>query len=526
MAALGAYVTGRPVKVWLNRDEDMRQTGKRHPFFSRFRAGFSEDGELLALDVNIFSDGGFSLDLSPAVMDRALFHLDGAYHISNVRFCGRVCKTHLPSNTAFRGFGGPQGVFVVEEAINRAAERLGIDPTTLRLRNLYGPAPRNTTHFGQEVRHNRLPRIAGELLESSEYQRRAEEIARINAQNKWVKRGIGLQLVKFGISFTNAILNQAGALLHIYADGTVQLNHGGTEMGQGLHTKMLTVCAHELGVPVESVRAMPTSTEKVPNTSATAASAGSDLNGQAVRGACDTLKQRMAPVACDLLGVSAERAPMLTFAGGAVTDPERPERSITFSELAKTCWLRRVSLSATGYYSTPGIQYDPVAGRGTPFFYFAFGGAVVEVEVHGLTGEHRVIRADILHDVGDSLVPSIDKGQVEGAFVQGLGWLTCEEVLFRADGTAVTTGPSTYKIPAFGDPPLDFRVALLEQASQPEVIHGSKAVGEPPFLLAIGAITALRRAIGAFGPPRQEVDLALPATPEAILRAVERARGH
>jgi xanthine dehydrogenase large subunit len=524
LAALGAFYSRRPVKVWLNRDQDMAQTGKRHPFWARYDAGFSEDGQLLALRVDLVSDGGWSNDLSHAILDRAMFHMDNAYFLPNVEVRGRVARTNQPSNTAFRGFGGPQGMYVVEEAINRAAERLGLDPALVRQRNYYREAPGHTTHYEQPVEGNRLPRLHTELMASSEYARRREEIDQFNASSRWTKRGIGFQPVKFGISFTTSLLNQAGAFVVIYADGTVQLNHGGTEMGQGLHTKMRVVAAHELGVPLERVRVMNTATDKVPNTSATAASSGSDLNGQAVKAACEVLRERLRPIAAKLLQVEGTEAERVTFSGGKAFHASRPQRSVSFEQVTQSAYVNQVSLSATGYYRTPNIAYDRATGRGKPFHYFAFGSAVVEVEVSGLTGEHRVRRVDILHDVGSSLVPTIDKGQVEGGFIQGLGWLTCEEVLIDSKGRLLTHSPDTYKIPALGDVPEDFRVALLERAPQEDTIHGSKAVGEPPFMLAIGAVTALRHAVSAFGPPRMEVQLASPATPEAILRAVEVAR--
>ncbi len=521
MAALGAVLTRRPVKVWLNRDQDMEQTGKRHPFFTRYEAGFSEDGRLLALKAELFADGGWANDLSRSILDRALFHLDNAYFLPAVEATGRVARTNVASNTAFRGFGGPQGIFVVEEVLNRAAERLGLDPAEVRRRNLYREAPEHRTHYEQPVEGNRLPRIHAELMASSDYARRRAEIEKFNASSRWTKRGIGYMPVKFGISFTASFLNQAGALVVIYSDGSVQLNHGGTEMGQGLHTKMRAVCSHELGVAPERVRVMNTATDKVPNTSATAASSGSDLNGMAVKAACETLRERLRPVAARLLHEEAEG---LSFVGGRVFHPARPQKSVTFSEVTQAAYMAQISLSATGYYRTPDIGYDRVAGRGKPFHYFAFGAAVVEVEVSGLTGEHRLRRVDVLHDVGSSLVPNIDKGQVEGAFIQGYGWVTCEEVLFDAKGRLLTHSPDTYKIPAMGEAPEDFRVSLLERAPQDGTIHGSKAVGEPPFMLGIGAVTALRHAIAAFGPERTEVQLASPATPEAILRAVEAAR--
>ena len=519
MAALGAATTGRPVKVWLNRDEDMIQTGKRHPFLSHYEAGFDPDGVLTALRVKIYGDAGWSQDLSQPIVDRALFHLDNAYFLENVDFEGRICRTNLPSNTAFRGFGGPQGMLVVEDALSRYAERTGRDPAEVRRLNYYGASPRDRAPYGQEISDCRLETIHRQLMDSSDYADRRAEIEAHNATRTFTKRGLAFQPVKFGISFTKSILNQAGAFVLIYTDGTVQLNHGGTEMGQGLHTKMIAICAHELGVMPEAIRVMHTATDKVPNTSATAASSGSDLNGQAVAAACREIRARMTPVAAELLDAEESK---LVFCGGEVQADGA--QVLSFGQLATECWIRQISLSATGFYSTPGIAYDAEIGQGRPFYYFAYGAAVVEVELSRITGEHRVIRADILHDAGTSLVPSIDIGQVEGAFAQGLGWLTMEEVLFSETGAPLTTGPSTYKIPAVGDMPLDMRVALLERAPQPGVIHGSKAVGEPPFMLAIAVMNALRHAISSFVDGNHEVKLDPPCTPEALLRSIEELR--
>jgi xanthine dehydrogenase large subunit len=524
MAALGARVTGRPVKVWLNRDQDMAQTGKRHPFVTRYEAGFGKDGSLKALKLDIVSDGGFSNDLSRAILDRALFHSDNTYYVPALLFTGRVAKTNLPSNTAFRGFGGPQGMAVIETILARAAEVLELDPAEVRRRNFYGDAPRNLTPYWQEVKHDRMPRIWDELLASSQYAQRRSEVDTFNASNRFNKRGLAITPVKFGISFTTSFLNQAGAYVVLYSDGSVQMNHGGTEMGQGLHTKMLAICAHELGIPPRSVRAMTTATDKVPNTSATAASSGSDLNGQAVKAACETLRERLKPVAARLLGVPSESAGDILFAGGKVFLKSRPELALPFEKVTQAAYLAQVSMAATGYYRTPDITYDKAQGRGKPFHYFAYGAAVSEVELCGLTGEHRVRRVDILHDVGSSLVPTIDRGQVEGGFIQGVGWLTCEEVLFNDKGYLLTHSPDTYKIPAFGDAPLDFRVTLLENAAQPDVIHGSKAVGEPPLMLALSVVCALRHAVQAFGKKGAAVELKMPCTPEALLDAVEKAK--
>jgi xanthine dehydrogenase large subunit len=522
LAALGAWHTGRPVKVRLDRDADMIITGKRHPAWSRYRAGFDGEGRLLALDVHLYFDAGWTADLSGPILDRGLYHLDNTYFIPDLRFEGRACRTNVPSNTAMRGFGGPQGMIVVEDALNRVAERLGLDPAEVRRRNYYGGPPRNLAPYGQEVTEVRIHRIHEELLRSSDYAERRDAIDAFNENSTWVKRGIGYQPVKFGISFTKSVLNQAGALVLVYADGTVQLNHGGTEMGQGLHTKMLAVCAHELGVPMGRIRVMNTATDKVPNTSATAASSGSDINGQAVREACTIVRERMRPIAADLLEVGEAEAGRIRFEDGHCRLTQHG--SVSFEQVAQACWLNQISLSSTGFYRTPNIWYDHAKGRGKPFHYYAYGGAVTEVELNGLTGEHCIRRVDILHDVGDPLVPSVDRGQVEGGFVQGAGWLTSEEMLIDEAGKLLTVGPSTYKIPAYGDCPPDFRVRLLDRARQSNTIHGSKAVGEPPFMLAISAITALRHAIASFGQPGMEVELALPATAEALLRAVEDAR--
>jgi len=485
-AALGAHRTGRACKVWLNRDDDMSWTGKRHPLLARYRAGFDEQGKLVALDTELHINGGWSEDLSIPILDRALFHAENSTFIPHLRLFGRACRTNLPSNTAFRGFGGPQGMLIVEHALTTYAQKTGQDPAEVRARNFYVEG--QTTPYGQKLTGVRLQRIWDTLRVSSDYDARRAAIDAANAQGGSVRRGIGLQTVKFGISFTATLLNQAGALVLVYADGSVQLNHGGTEMGQGLHTKMLKVCSAELGVPLSAIRVMRTATDKIPNTSATAASSGTDLNGAAVKAACRQIRERM----------DAQRSQM---AG----EP-------SFAEVAQACWVNQISLAASGFYATPGIGYDRAAGKGRPFHYFAYGASVTEVEVDTLTGEYRVLRADVLHDVGDSIVPAIDRGQVEGGYVQGLGWLTMEEVLFDADGRLLTKGPSTYKIPAAGDAPADFRVELLDKAAQPGVIHGSKAVGEPPFMLAISAITAIRHAVGG--------DVAIPATPEAVLRAV------
>ena len=520
LAALAAHRTGRPVRVRPNRDQDMILTGKRHPFLARYKAGFETDGALRAVQVEIFANAGWSLDLSSAITDRAMFHLDNAYYLPHVDFCGRAVKTNLVSNTAFRGFGGPQGMLVMEEIIDHVARHLGLPPEAVRERNLYhGSGETNTTHYGQEIGDNRLQHIWHTLKATSDFAVRREEVLAWNATHPYHKRGLAITPVKFGISFTISHLNQAGAHVLIYQDGSVQVNHGGTEMGQGLHTKMLTIAARELGLPFDRVRVMQTRTDQVPNTSPTAASSGSDLNGQAVRAACVTLRERLAPVATDLLGHPPEDAARLVFAAGRVFHPDRPDRVLPFEEVAMKSYLARVSLAATGYYATPGIKYDHEKGRGTPFYYYACGAAVCEVEVDGFTGAHRVRRVDILHDAGRSINPGVDRGQIEGAFTQGMGWLTCEELRWDREGRLLTHAPSTYKIPAFGDTPEDFRVTLLPNAAEDKVIHGSKAVGEPPLMLAISVREAIRDAVAAFGEGTGVVDLPSPATGEAIFMA-------
>lgn len=526
LAALGAYHTGRPVKLWLSRDHDMMVTGKRHPFWARYEAGFSTEGELLGMRVEVVSNGGWAEDLSSAILDRCLFHLDNTYFIPELHFVGRVAKTNLPSNTAFRGFGGPQGAVVIEEVMNRAAEQLKLDPAQVKRRNFYGDAPRNHTPYHQRVVADRSARIFDELTASARYEERRAEIDEWNQTHPWVKRGISYQGVKFGISFTATHLNQAGALVLIYADGSVQLNHGGTEMGQGLHSKMIAICAHELGVTLEHIRIMNTATDKVPNTSATAASSGSDLNGQAVAAACRELRSRLQPVAARLFGFADadSAAGAVRFEGARVSHPERTE-TLCFEDVVEAAYFSQVSLSATGFYRTPEIHYNRDEGRGKPFHYFAYGGAVMEVEVNGLTGEHRVIALDVLHDAGRSLIPSIDRGQVEGGLIQGLGWLTREEVRFSDQGVLLTHSPDTYKIPALGDAPRHFKVDLLSAADQEGVIHGSKAVGEPPFLLGIGVLGALRHAISAYHEGGVVEALPIPCTPEAVLSSIAVARG-
>jgi xanthine dehydrogenase molybdopterin binding subunit len=529
MAALAARRSGHAVRVRFNRDQDMIITGHRHPFLAQFEVGFDKRGQIRAAKIYLTSNGGWAADLSQAVTDRALFHLDNAYYIPAVEFRGQVARTNLSSNTAFRGFGGPQGMLVIEEILDRVARRLGLAPEIVRERNLYrGRGETNTTHYGQEIENNRVQTIWQTLKKSSGLASRRKEIARWNTSHPQRKRGIAITPVKFGISFTVTNLNQAGAFVLIYQDGTVQVNHGGTEMGQGLHTNVIAIAAKELGVPVENVRVMPTSTDKVPNTSATAASCGTDLNGAAVKNACEILRERLLPIACELLKAKFGDKPKredLTFSLGFVHDRKRPKATIPFADVARKAYLSRISLSATGYYCTPGIHWDRAAGRGKPFHYFACGAAVAEVEVDGFTGMHRVLRADILHDVGDSINEGVNRGQIEGGFVQGSGWLTTEELKWDDKGRLLTHSPDTYKLPAIGDTPQIFNVNFLKNAAQNSVVFGSKAVGEPPLMLAISVREAIRDAVAAFGEPRGEAPLASPATCEAIFMAIRNRLG-
>ncbi len=539
LVALASVKTGRPVRIQLDRDLDMKLTGKRHPFHARFQVGHDRDGTLLAARVELVADGGWSLDLSQAILDRALFHLDNAYYLPAVHFTGRVAKTHVTSHTAFRGFGGPQGMLVIEEIIDRVARRTGLAPEVVRERNLYrGTGETNRTHYREDLGDNRVQELWRRVLLEAKFGDRRKAIAAWNAAHPRIKRGLAVTPVKFGISFTLTHYNQAGAYVVIYADGSVQVNHGGTEMGQGLHTKILGVAMRELGLPAASIRLMTTSTDKVPNTSATAASSGADLNGAAVAAACTALRERLAAVAARMLGKSAVAGvadPValpgsptpatgeVVFENGEVFAKSSPAVRVPFAKVCAKAYAERVSLAAAGYYRTPGIQWDWRTAEGRPFHYFACGAAVAEVEVDGYSGMHRVRRVDIVHDVGDSLNPGVDRGQIEGGFVQGMGWLTREELKWDANGRLLTHSASTYQIPAFSDAPAEFNVTLLPKATQSNTIHGSKAVGEPPLMLAFSVREAIRDAVAAFGQPGGEIRLASPATGEAILGAI-RAR--
>ncbi len=524
MVALASVRTGQPVRIQLDRDLDMMITGKRHPFYSRFSVGYDGDGMLLAAGVDLYSDGGWSLDLSQPVLDRALFHIDNGYYIPALRVTGLIAKTNVASNTAFRGFGGPQGMLVMEEIVDRVARRLGLAPEVVRGRNLYrGRGKTNTTHFLQEIGDNRLQTVWKQVQKESGFAARRRAVDRWNRSHARIKRGLAVTPVKFGISFTLTHYNQAGALVLLYTDGTAQVNHGGTEMGQGLHTKVHGVAMRELGLPADRVRVMATTTDRVPNTSATAASSGADLNGAAVRDACVTMRKRLLPVAAGLLSKKLGRKiarSAVVFADGRVT-ARGSRTSIDMADVCRRAHELRISMAVSGFYRTPGIYWDWATASGRPFQYFVCGAAVAEVEVDGYNGMHRVLRVDAVHDVGDSLNPGVDLGQIEGGIVQGIGWLTREELLWDKQGRLLTHSASTYQIPAISDAPLEMNITLLPMAAQEGTIHGSKASGEPPFMLAFAVREALRDAVASFGTQGGEVPLASPSTCEAIFAAIQ-----
>ncbi|GEO13464.1 xanthine dehydrogenase molybdopterin binding subunit [Microvirga aerophila] len=517
-AALAAQVTGRPCKLRLDRDDDFILTGKRHDFRCDWKVGFDQEGCIQGYSVEHLARCGYSADLSGGVVDRAMFHSDNAYWMPAVHVGSKRLKTNTVSNTAFRGFGGPQGMLAIEHVMDQIAWATGRDPLDVRYANFY-TRDGNLTPFGMEVEEiDTLHGLVRTLERTTDYRVRREEIAAFNASSPIMKRGLALTPVKFGISFTLTHLNQAGALVHVYQDGSVHLNHGGTEMGQGLYIKVAQVVAEEFGISMDQVRITATTTAKVPNTSPTAASSGSDLNGMAARIAAGAIKRRMISHAADAYGVPEEQ---IEFRDDRVFIGNE---SISFPELARKCIQARVQLSEASHYSTPKITWNREKATGRPFFYFAYGAACSEVIIDTLTGENRLLRADILHDVGKSLNPAIDIGQIEGGFVQGMGWLTTEELVFNRDGRLLTHAPSTYKIPVSSDVPADFRVALYPNANREETIYRSKAVGEPPIMLANSVFCALADAVHSLDPSKP-VPLDAPATPEAILRACEALRG-
>lgn len=517
VAALLARATGRPVKFRLDRDDDMLMTGKRHDFHVRYEVGFDEEGRLHGLEIDLAARCGMSLDLSNGVVDRAMFHSDNAYFLPTARVTGHRGKTNTVSNTAFRGFGGPQGIIAIETVMDEIAQATGRDPLDVRRANLYGGPGRDVTHYGMPVEDgDLLAELLDRIEADSDYRRRRQEIAAFNAANRYLKKGLGIAPVKFGISFTAIHLNQSAALVHVYTDGSVQVNHGGTEMGQGIHTKMAQIAAHEFQIDVERVKVTASATDKVPNAPPTAASAGTDLNGMAVRMAVQEIKGRLTAFLAEHCKTTPDKVEFrdnAVFAGN---------HALGFAEVAKLAWLNRISLSSAAHYKTPKISWNRDTGQGRPFFYFACGVAVTEALVDTLTGEYRFPRADLLHDCSGSINPAIDLGQVEGAFVQGLGWVTSEELWWDGKGRLRTHAPSTYKIPTSRALPEDFRAHLYTaRPNREDTIFRSKAVGEPPLMLGISAFLALRDAVAAVGGHKVPVRLDSPATPERVLLAVE-----
>lgn len=519
LCAVIAHLTDRPTKMRLPRMEDMTMTGKRHPFYVEYDVGFDDDGLLHGIEIDLAGNCGYSPDLSGSIVDRAMFHSDNAYYLGDATINGHRCKTNLASNTAYRGFGGPQGMVAIEEIMDAVARELGKDPLEVRKRNYYGKTERNVTHYYQTVEHNMLEEMTAELEASSDYAKRREDIRAFNAASPILKKGLALTPVKFGISFTASFLNQAGALVHVYTDGSIHLNHGGTEMGQGLNTKVAQVVAEVFQVDIERIQITATNTDKVPNTSPTAASSGADLNGKAAQNAAQTIKQRLVEFAARKWQIFEED---VEFKNGQV---RLRDHYISFEELIQQAYFGQVSLSSTGFYRTPKIYYDRSQARGRPFYYFAYGAACSEVIVDTLTGEYKMLRSDILHDVGASLNPAIDIGQVEGGFVQGLGWLTMEELVWNDKGKLMTNGPASYKIPAVADMPLDLRVKLVENRKNPEdTVFHSKAVGEPPFMLGISVWCAIKDAVASLADYRAQPQIDAPATPERVLWGVEQMR--
>jgi xanthine dehydrogenase large subunit len=515
-AAVAAAKFKRPVKFRLDRDDDFMVTGKRHPFAYDYTVGFDDTGRLQGLQLMLAANCGFSADLSGPVADRAVFHVDNAYHLADVEIASYRCKTHTQSHTAFRGFGGPQGVILIEAILADIARELGLDPLDVRRRNLYDKKQRDTTHYGMKVEDNILDPLISRLEKTSDYRARRQRIAAWNAANPVIKRGIAITPVKFGISFTATFFNQAGALVHVYTDGSVQVNHGGTEMGQGLNTKVAQIVADELGIGFARVLSTASDTSKVPNASATAASSGTDLNGKAAQAAARQVRDRLAAFVAERDGCKPQQ---VRFAGGQVITPAGAQ---PWEQVINAAYHARIQLWSDGFYRTPKIHYDAKTLSGRPFFYFAYGAACSEVAIDTLTGESRVLKVDILHDVGTSINPALDIGQVEGAFVQGMGWLTTEQLVWNAKGYLATHAPSTYKIPATGDIPAHFKVELWPEPNPEDTVFRSKAVGEPPFMLGISVWEAIRDAVAAARADGQ-ARMNAPATAECVLKALNAA---
>ncbi|MEK9822365.1 MAG: xanthine dehydrogenase molybdopterin binding subunit [Gammaproteobacteria bacterium] len=517
MAAVFAQRNGRPVRYRLPRQDDMVQTGKRHDFWNRYRVGFNRMGVIEGVEMELAGLCGCTADLSEGIVDRAMFHADNAYYYPAARIRGYRCRTNTVSNTAFRGFGGPKGMIAAEAMLDDIARQVDRDPLDVRLDNLYQPG-RDTTPYGQQIEQHQLHALMTQLAEDADYRARREAVVAFNRESNQLRKGLALTPVKFGISFTATHLNQAGALLHIYSDGSILLNHGGTEMGQGLYTKIVQIVAMTLGVNAERIQVSATRTDKVPNTSPTAASSGTDLNGMAAQAAAQTLKQRLAEFLATEYNLPAAD---VRFAEDEI---HAGDQVLRFEDVASRAYLARIQLSATGYYRTPDIHFDKEAGKGRPFFYFANGAALSEVIVDGLTGEYRVSRVDILHDVGRSLNPAIDKGQIEGGFVQGMGWLTTEELLWDEAGRVISNSPANYKIPTAYDVPAHFKVDLFDEPNHAETVYRSKAVGEPPLMLALSVWCALRDAAASFAAYRFNPPLGAPATAEQVYYAIQAAK--
>jgi xanthine dehydrogenase large subunit len=519
IAAVLAWKMRQPVKLRLARDDDMCATGKRHPFLFRYDVGFDGEGRIVALDLILAANGGNVADHTPAVLTRALCHVDNCYFLPNVRLRGLPCKTNTVSNTAFRGYGGPQAMLAIETVIECIARRLRLPIDTVRRRNFYRVGRNNVTPYGMAVEDNIIERVVDELDRAVDLTAWRRDVDNFNRASPVIKKGLATMPVKFGISFNRPALNQAGALVNVYTDGSVVLNHGGTEMGQGLFIKVAQVVAEIFQIDIDRIRVSPTSTARVPNTSATAASSGSDLNGMAAANACEQIKARMTEVAAEHFSVSTGE---IVFSSNHIY---AGNRSLSFPELAALAWEKRVSLSATGFYRTPKIHWDPATNTGRPFYYFVYGAAAAEVAIDTLTGESRVLRAELIQDCGRSLNPAIDLGQVEGAFVQGMGWLITEELWWDGDGRLRTHGPSTYKIPGSRDVPPIFNARILGDADNREAtIFRSKAVGEPPLMLAISVWLAIRDAIASVADYRFAPNLDAPATPERVLTAIDDLR--
>ena len=519
IAALLAVKTRKPVKLRLPRDDDMRATGKRHPFYYRYDVGFDDDGAIKGLDLLLAANGGHVADHTPAVLTRALCHSDNCYWLPVLRFRGLACKTNTVSNTAFRGYGGPQGMFAIETIIDTIARHLGLPLEQVRRRNFYGHGRDNVTPYGMTVEDNIIETVIDEFDRTVDLKAWRESVTTFNNASAVVKKGLATMPVKFGISFNRPALNQAGALVHVYMDGSVTLNHGGTEMGQGLFVKVAQVVAETFQIDIDNIKITATTTGKVPNTSPTAASSGSDLNGMAAQNAAEQIKDRMADVAAEQFNVPKGE---IVFSSNRIY---AGNRSISFAELAALSWEKRVSLSATGFYRTPKIHWDFASNSGRPFYYFTYGVAAAEVAIDTLTGEMRVLRAELLQDCGESLNPAIDLGQIEGAFVQGMGWLTTEELVWDQKGNLRTHGPSTYKIPGSRDVPPVFNARILQNApNREETVFRSKAVGEPPLMLALSVWLAVRDAISSLSDDRLAPKIDAPTTPDRVLAAVDEMR--